>query len=55
VVEAASRTPMKAEERARKARELSYTTTFIALVFAATLVSVETPITRGYFNLGETE
>ena len=30
-----------------------YTAIFAALVFAATLISVSTPITKGYFNLGE--
>lgn len=30
-----------------------YTAMFAALVFAATLISVSTPITKGYFNLGE--
>ena len=35
------------------AREAVLAGVFMALVFAATLVSVETPITNGYFNLGE--
>lgn len=30
-----------------------YTSIFSALVFAATLISIQTPITKGYFNLGE--
>lgn len=30
-----------------------YTSIYAALVFAATLISVSTPITEGYFNLGE--
>ncbi len=35
------------------AREAVLTGVFMALVFAATLISVETPTTNGYFNLGE--
>ncbi len=34
-------------------RTLALTAVFTALVFAATLISVSTPITGGYFNLGE--
>ena len=30
-----------------------YSSIFIALVFAATLIAVATPVTEGYFNLGE--
>ncbi len=30
-----------------------YSAVFIALVFAATLIAVSTPVTNGYFNLGE--
>ena len=40
--------------RASRAREAVLTAVFASLVFAATLVAFETPITRGYFNLGET-
>jgi len=41
-------------ERVSSARTLAYASVFTALVFAATLVAVEIPATRGYFNLGET-
>ncbi|MCE4602833.1 MAG: ECF transporter S component [Desulfurococcales archaeon] len=34
-------------------RTLALAAVFTALVFAATLISVSTPITGGYFNLGE--
>ncbi len=34
-------------------RIVVYSAVFAALVFAATLISVETPTTKGYFNLGE--
>ncbi len=34
-------------------RTAVYAGLFTALVFAATLVAVETPVTQGYFNLGE--
>ncbi len=40
--------------RASRAREAVLTSVFASLVFAATLIAFETPITRGYFNLGET-
>ncbi|MCE4628268.1 MAG: ECF transporter S component [Desulfurococcales archaeon] len=42
--------PSSSEEWSRIA---SYSAVFSALVLAATLVSVATPVTRGYFNLGE--
>ncbi len=35
-------------------RQLALAAVFTSLVFAATLISVSTPITGGYFNLGET-
>ncbi len=41
---------MEAEQWVRVA---VYSAVFIALVFAATLIAVSTPITEGYFNLGE--
>ena len=34
-------------------RTLALTAVFTTLVFAATLISVSTPVTGGYFNLGE--
>ncbi len=41
--------------RAVKARVVAYIATFTALVFAATsVIVVETPATKGFFNLGET-
>ncbi|MCE4624579.1 MAG: ECF transporter S component [Desulfurococcales archaeon] len=39
--------------RGEWSRSVAYSAVFAALVFAATLVSVATPVTRGYFNLGE--
>ena len=32
---------------------VAYSVVFAALVYAATLVSIATPVTKGYFNLGE--
>ena len=40
-------------EAGRWVRVTVYSAVFIALVFAATLIAVSTPITEGYFNLGE--
>ncbi len=41
--------------RATKAKLTAYIATFTALVFAATsVIVVETPATKGFFNLGET-
>lgn len=42
-------------DRAGQALRAVYLATFTALVFAATsIIAVETPATRGFFNLGET-
>jgi len=43
------------KSRATKAKITAYIATFTALVFAATsVIVVETPATKGFFNLGET-
>ncbi len=44
---------MSTEERLSWARTASYSAVFAALVLAATMISLATPITKGYFNLGE--
>ncbi len=41
-------------ERSLVIKRLVLVCVFIGLVFVATLIAVETPVTRGYFNLGET-